>query len=414
MKQLYLTFNKGGDNDMNFQYIGKSAVGRNISGKIEAESKEHALILLEKEGKIILKINETKPWNRDIILNKRINHKDFIIFLRQYATLIHAGIPISEATKTMIAQTTNYALTVALNDIDKKLEQGQALSKSVAAHPNVFPELLVNMIAAGEASGRLDDILNQMADYYEKEYRNKQTIISALLYPSIVGVITVIMSLILLTFVVPQFVNMIESFGESIPAYTKFVMTLSHFVISYWWVGFLLCVLGIIIYQYLLKYDRFIYRRDTFKMKIPLLGTLVQKGVLVRMTQTLSTLYNSSVPILKGVEITERVVGNKVIEEVLKESKKSLEEGESITKPMENHWAFPTLVIQMIKIGEKTGSLDSMLMKVAEFFEDEVKHLSERIKTLIEPIMIVILAVIVGGIVMAIVIPMFSLFENLQ
>lgn len=399
---------------MNFQYFGKSQLGRKVSGKIEAESKDHALNLLEKDGHIIFKLEETKPWNKAIILNKKLNNKDFIIFLRQYATLIRAGISISEATKTMITQTTNYALKIALKDIDKKLEQGQALSKSAADHPNVFPELLVNMIAAGEASGRLDDILNQMADYYEKEYRNKQTVISALLYPSIVGVITVLMSIVLLTFVVPQFVTMIQSFGEDIPAYTQFIMNLSDFAISYWWIAFLLVALVMLLYRYLLRYDDFVYQVDTIKMKIPILGTLIQKGVLVRMAQTLSTLYNSSVPILQAVEITERVVGNRVIEDVLKQSKKSLEDGESITNPMVNHWAFPPLVVQMIKIGEKTGSLDQMLMKVAEFFEEEVNQLSERIKTLIEPIMIVILAVIVGGIVMAIVIPMFSLFENLQ
>lgn len=399
---------------MDFQYSGKSQIGRKVNGKIEAESKDHALNLLEKDGHIIFEIKEIKPWNKDIVLNTKLNNKDFIIFLRQYATLIRAGISISEATKTMVIQTSNYALTTALKDIDKRLEQGQALSKSAAKHPRVFPELLVNMIAAGEASGRLDDILNQMADYYEKEYRNKQTIISALLYPTIVGVITVIMSFILLTFVVPQFVSMIDSFGGDIPAYTQFVLNLSDFAISFWWIVLLLVALIVFIYRYLLKYDDFVYRVDTLKMKIPVLGTLIQKGALVRMTQTLSTLYNSSVPILQAVEITEKVVGNRVIEDVLKQAKKSLEDGESITKPMENHWAFPPLVVQMIRIGEKTGSLDQMLMKVAEFFEEEVNQLSERIKTLIEPIMIVILAIIVGGIVMAIVIPMFSLFENLQ
>lgn len=399
---------------MIFQYQGKSKSGRNISGDIEAESQTDALNKLEKDGHIIFSIKEARPWNKDILVNKKLNNKDFIIFLRQYATLIRAGISISEATKTMVTQTTNHALTTALKNIDKKLEQGQPLSRSAADHPNVFPQLLVNMIAAGEASGQLDDILNQMADYYEKEYRNRQTIISALLYPSVVGIITVIMSLVLLTFVVPQFVTMIESFGEEIPAYTQFVMNLSDLALSYWWILFVLVTASILLYRYLLQYDSFVYRVDTLKMKIPLLGVLIQKGALVRMTQTLSTLYNSSVPILQAVEITERVVGNRVIEDVLKEAKQSLEDGESMTTPMENHWAFPPLVVQMIKIGEQTGTLDDMLMKVAEFFEEEVNQLSDRIKTLIEPFMIIILAAIVGGIVMAIVIPMFSLFENLQ
>ncbi|MYL60764.1 type II secretion system F family protein, partial [Virgibacillus halodenitrificans] len=175
---------------MNFQYSGKRLSGQKVKGQIDADTRQAALVKLEQSGLIILRIEETKPWNKDIILNKRIKNKDFVIFLRQYATLIHAGISISDATKTMIMQTGNYALRTALTDMDKQLDQGQALSKAAARHPKVFPSLLVNMIYAGEASGKLDDILNQMADYYEKEYRNKQKIISALLYPAVVGIVT--------------------------------------------------------------------------------------------------------------------------------------------------------------------------------------------------------------------------------
>lgn len=173
---------------MNYQYSGKRSSGHKTKGKIEADSKKDALLRLEKDGLIVIEIDETKSWNKDLFINKRVRNKDFVIFLRQYATLIHAGISISEATKTMSRQTDNYALRQALTAIDKQLDQGQALSKAVESHPRVFPSLLVNMIRAGEASGKLDDILNQMADYYEKEYRNKQKVVSALLYPGVVGV----------------------------------------------------------------------------------------------------------------------------------------------------------------------------------------------------------------------------------
>ncbi|WP_106496916.1 type II secretion system F family protein [Lentibacillus sp. Marseille-P4043] len=399
---------------MNYQYTGKRISGQKITGKIEADSKKAALFQLEKNGLIIFAIDETKPWNKDIILNKKIKNKDFVIFLRQYATLIHAGISISDATKTMMMQTENYSLKNALTDINKQLEQGQALSQAVERHPKVFPTLLVNMIRAGEASGKLDEILNQMADYYEKAYRNKQKVISALLYPSVVGVITLLLSLFLLVFVVPRFVSMFHSFGGEIPAFTQFVMTLSDWAGSYWWLLFVLVVLCLLVYKYLMQYNAFIYRIDVIKMKLPFLGVLVHKGALVRMTQTLSTLVNSSVPILQSVEITEKVVGNRVMQDVLEKARKSLEVGESITKPMKKHWAFPALVIQMIQIGERTGTLDHMLSKAAEFYEEEVEQLSNRIKTLIEPIMIIILTVIVGSIIAAVVIPMFSLFGNIQ
>lgn len=338
---------------MNFQYSGKRLSGQKVKGQIDADTRQAALVKLEQSGLIILKIEETKPWNKDIILNKRIKNKDFVIFLRQYATLIHAGISISDATKTMIMQTGNYALRTALTDMDKQLDQGQALSKAAARHPKVFPSLLVNMIYAGEASGKLDDILNQMADYYEKEYRNKQKIISALLYPAVVGIVTLVLSIFLLVFIVPQFVTMFRSFGEEIPAYTKFVLSLSEWAGLFWWLVPVLGVLGFILYKYFIQYDSFRYRIDVGKLKFPFIGVLVHKGALVRMTQTLSTLVNSAVPILEAVGITEKVVGNRVIEEVLVKARDSLEVGESITEPMKKHWAFPALIIQMIQIGEK-------------------------------------------------------------
>ncbi|WP_430784800.1 type II secretion system F family protein [Virgibacillus flavescens] len=398
---------------MNFQYTGKQVSGKKINGKIEAESKLEAIKILEKEGFILVDITETKPWNKEIILNKKVKNKDFVIFLRQYSTLIRAGISISDATKTMVKQTDNYALQHALSAVDKQLENGQALSAAAKEHPRVFPSLLVNMIHAGEASGKLDEILNQMADYYEKEYRNKQKIVSALLYPTVVGVITLLLSMFLLIFVVPQFVGMFKSFGEEIPPFTQFILTLSQLAASYWWIFFFIMAAGYLLYKYSMRFNSFVYRMDIIKMKFPLLGVVVHKGVLVRMLQTLSTLFNSSVPILQSVEITERVVGNRVIQSVLTKSRESLEVGESLTKPMSNHWAFPALVVQMIQIGEKTGALDHMLMKAADFYEEEVEQLSNRIKVLIEPIMIIVLTFIVGSIIMAIVIPMFSLFEQI-
>lgn len=398
---------------MNYQYSGKKITGQPIKGKIEADSKKDALFQLEKDSLIIFDIGETKSWNKDIVLNKKVKNKDFVIFLRQYSTLIHAGISISDATMTMMKQTESLVLKNALEDIMKQLDQGQTLSKATERHPKVFPSLLVNMIRAGEASGKLDEILEQMADYFEKEYRNRQKVISALLYPSVVGVITLLLSMFLLIFIVPQFVGMFHSFGEDIPAYTKFVLSLSNWVASFWWVLFVLVGLCLVIYHYLKHNSAFVNRITIIKMKFPFLGILIHKGALVRMTQTLSTLVNSSVPILQSVEITERVVDNLVIQNVLVKSRKSLEIGESLTTPMKNHWAFPALVVQMIQIGEKTGTLDHMLTKTADFYEEEVEQLSNRIKVLIEPIMIIVLAFIVGGIILAVVIPMFSLFENI-
>ncbi|MFC3040114.1 type II secretion system F family protein [Virgibacillus xinjiangensis] len=399
---------------MNYQYTGKRSAGRTENGKIEAETKREALQKLENRGLIVTELKETKPWNKDIVLNKQVKNKEFIIFLRQYATLIHAGIPISDATKTMMQQTGNYLLRTSLDDIDKQLDKGEALSDAASGHPKVFPPLLVNMIRAGEASGRLDEILNDMADYYEKTYRNKQRIISALLYPTVVGVITIFMSIFLLVFIVPQFVSMFRSMGEELPAYTQFILELSGWMGSWWWVLLLFAASVFLAIRYMKQFERFVYQFDRLAMKFPLLGALVHKGALARMTQTLSTLVSSSVPILQSLEITKNVVGNKVLQQALEEAEESLIQGESLAEPMKGNWAFPPLIVQMIQVGEKTGTLDQMLARTASFYEEEVEQLSSRIKTMIEPLMIIILTVMVGSIIAAVVIPMFGMFDNMQ
>ncbi len=399
---------------MNFEYSGKRLSGQRVKGKVEAETKRDALRELEQSGIIIVSITETKPWNKDIMLNKRLKNADFVIFLRQYATLIHAGISISEATKTMSRQTDNRMLQSALEDIDKQLDRGEALSVATERHPNVFPELLVNMIHAGEASGKLDDILNEMADYYEKEHTNRKKLVSALMYPSIVGAITLLLTVFLLVFVVPQFVSMFESFGEDIPVFTQLILSLSDWMQYYWWMLLVLVVIGVLVYKYVVQFPAVAYRVDGLKIKFPFLGKLAHKAVLVRMTQTLSTLVNSAVPILQALEITERVVGNKVMQHILADARNSLENGESITRVMDGHWAFPPLIVQMVQIGEKTGTLDHMLQKAAQFYEEDLDQMSNRIQTLVEPLMIILLTVIVGSVIVSIVLPMFSLFENIQ
>lgn len=397
---------------MHFQYKAKQLSGKLLKGTIEANSKAEALSKLEKEGYLIFSIEEAKAWNRDISLNRKMKWKEFVIFLRQYATLIQSGIPIATATKTMIGQTNNKQLKTVLEDVDEKLSQGVSLSKAISTHPKVFPELLVHMIEAGEASGKLDEILNQMATYYEKQHFNRQRIVSALLYPSVVGIITFILAVFLLVFVVPKFISMFESFGQDLPAYTQLVVTISHWTGLYGWTLGILAILFVTLYRFFMKKETFAYKVDMLKLKIPIFGSLLHKGAFVRTTQTLSTLFQSGVPILQAVEITEKVIGNRVIEDVFKRSKEALKEGESMTKSMKDHWVFPNLVTQMIQIGEQTGTLDAMLLKVANFYEEEMEQLSERIKTLIEPFIIVVLAVVVGGIILAIVLPMFSLFEN--
>ncbi|WP_138415513.1 type II secretion system F family protein [Aquibacillus sediminis] len=397
-----------------FRYKGRDRLGKAKQGKISAESKQEAVANLKLNGVIVFQIDELNSiLYKEIHFGKKVKHKDFVIFLRQFSTLIDAGVTLVEATTILQEQTDSKHIKSSLAKITEHLESGETLSQAMERYDDIYPSLLTNMIHAGEVSGNLDEILDNMATYYEKQNQLRQKIVTALTYPLTVGVFALLISIFLLTFIVPTFANMFTSMGEDLPAYTAFILGLSDFTRSYWWVLLLLVILAFILIRYLLSKPNLAYRLDVLKLKTPIFGDLLQKAVLARMTRTLSSLLNSSVPILQAVQIADRVITNRVVKKVLQDSQTSLEQGESLATPMKDHWVFTKMVTQMIAVGERSGSLDEMLSKVADFYEEELDHATDKIKSLIEPIMIVILTVIVGAIVLAIIIPMFSLFENI-
>ncbi|WP_053219019.1 type II secretion system F family protein [Virgibacillus senegalensis] len=397
-----------------FRYHGRSKDGKAKTGKINAESTQEARAFLRSEGVIAYDLQELNSFlYKDIHIGSQVKNRDFVLFLRQYATLIDAGISLVEATGILAEQSDNRYLKAALEHVKEELETGVPLTEAMEKFPKIFPELLVSMVHAGEVSGSLDDILENMASYYEKQYHLKQKITSSLAYPLAVGAISILVSIFLLVFIVPIFTDMFASFGEEIPVYTAVVLQISSLAQSYWWVIGLLSVFLYVIYHYLGKKTYFRTKFDRLKLKVPLFGKFLQKALIARMTQTLSSLLASSVPILQAISVTERVIGNQVFKQVLKDSQASLEEGESLAAPMKEHWAFPKMVTQMIAVGENSGALDRMLKKVDDFYQQELDEASDKLKSLIEPIMIVFLAVMVGAIVLAIIIPMFSIFENI-
>lgn len=397
-----------------FRYKGRTSTGKASRGKISADSIGEARSVLKNDGVIVFQIQElNEVLYKEIHLGKRVKNKDFVLFLRQFATLIDAGITLVEATNILADQVENKYLKKALGGIKDDLETGKPLSEAFAAYPGIFPELLVSMVLAGEVSGNLDEILDNMAVYYEKQYRLKQKVISALTYPIVVGLISVFVCLFLLAFIVPVFTDMLKSLGGEIPVYTKLVLQLSELALAYWWQVLAIMLLAAFVFKYIAEKPRFAYSFDLMKLRIPIFGKFIQRSVLARLTQTLSSLLNSSVPILQAIDITERVIGNEVIKKVLSESKDSLEQGESLATPMKDHWVFPKLVTQMIVVGENSGALDQMLKKVADFYEQELDEAADKLKALIEPVMIVFLAGVVGAIVLAIIIPMFSIFSTI-
>jgi type IV pilus assembly protein PilC len=397
-----------------FKYNGRDRRGKK-NGIVTAASRRDAMVKLKEDGIRVIDITEIPEtlMTKDITIGNPVKLQDFVIYLRQFATLLQAGVTIVEATAILAAQTESKALKKALLDAEQELREGKPFSEAVAKHKKIFNTMFINMVKAGEVSGNMDGTLESLAEHFEKQHFTKQKITSALMYPAVIGVIAILVVIFLLVAIVPTFVTMFADLGAELPAITKFVLGASEFMQSFWWLVALIILAFAVLIVYMKKNKQTKYYLDYFLLKMPIFGNMLQKAALARMTRTLSSLFSSSVPILQAMSIVEKVVENEVIAKVIRESRDSLEKGRSMTEPMNDHWAFPPLVTQMISIGEGTGALDAMLSKIAEFYEKEVETNTDRLKSLIEPIMIVVLAALVGVIVMAIMVPMFSMFDNI-
>ncbi|MGC4379029.1 type II secretion system F family protein [Fictibacillus sp. Mic-4] len=397
-----------------FNYIGRDRTGKRKKGSLAGGSKREVVLKLREKGIAVLEINEVKQTllHKEIHFGKRVKSRDFVIYLRQFATLLNAGVSVVDSTKILAEQTESRPLQKALNDVEKELRQGNPLSQALAKHSRIFPPMVTNMIAAGEVGGSLDQSYKELADYYEKQHQTRQKIVSAMIYPMILGIVSIGVIIFLLANVVPTFAAMLKDAGGKLPGITRFVLSVSNFVQQCWWVLVLALFLVLLTYNFCQKNKTSKYYLDYAILKIPIFGKLQQKSILARMSRTLSSLFSSSVPILQALSIVERVVENEVIARVIIQARGALEKGQRLTGPMKTHWAFPPLVTQMIAIGEETGSLDAMLAKVADFYEKEVENTADRLKSLIEPVMIIFLASIVGTIVISIIVPMFKIYNT--
>ncbi|MFP7493486.1 type II secretion system F family protein [Terribacillus saccharophilus] len=398
-----------------FQYNARDLLGKQKRGKVQAANKSEALDKLLSQQLIVIELRElNRTLNKELSFGKRVKKKEFIIFLRQLSTLIEAGVPLVEATGLLKEQTKDKFLKETLKYVVNDLVEGVRFSDSVENHPRIFPELFVNMIRAGEASGELDDVLNKMAVYYEKQYDMRQKVITALSYPFFVALVAVAICIALLVIVFPQFTGMFASMDAELPAYTALVLSLSEGMQKYWYLGLPVLLLCAVFYKVIVSNPKGKLFIDTVKLKIPVLGSFYQKAILARMTRTLSSLLESSVPILDALQISSRILQNKVMEQVMKECYETVEKGDSLAGPLERHWAFPAMVTQMIRVGEKSGSLDGLLHRAADFYEKELDYAAERLKALLEPVLILVLSIMVGSIVTAVILPMFTLYENLR
>ena len=397
-----------------FTFAGKDAQGNKVQGERVAENKQVLAANLRKER---IQNPVIKEKGKEFVMptfgSGKVATKDVAIFFRQFSVMIDAGLPLVQCLEILGANQENPAFQKCLTGVRTTVEGGSTLANAMRGYPKIFDDLTTNMIEAGETGGILDVILQRLAAYVEKAVKLKSAVKSALIYPVSVISIAVLVVGALLKFVVPIFANLFAGLGVELPLPTKIVMGLSQFVQNFWWVflgGLVALFFGI---KQVRKAPRGRYYLDKFMLNLPVIGMLLRKIAVARFTRTLGTLITSGVPILEGLSITARTSGNAVLEEALMKVRKAIEEGRTIVDPLKECGVFPNMVTQMIGVGEATGAMDAMLQKIADFYEDEVDAATKDMLTLLEPIMIAFLGVAVGGIVISLYMPLFSLIGKL-
>jgi len=405
----------GGKQMPDYKYQGTSRTGGSVSGVMTASNKAELASLLKRQQITATKMTEKgKEFNMPTF-GGGVKAKELAIFTRQFSVMIDAGLPLVQCLEILASQQENKFFQKVLTGTRGQVEGGATLSAAMRTSPKVFDPLYVNMVEAGETGGILDTILQRLSTYIEKNVKLQRAVKSALVYP--VGVLTVAGGVItlLLWKVVPIFATLFAGLGVDLPLPTKIVIALSNFIGSIFGLLILIALGGAIFglkVWYGTPQGRFVL--DSIVLKLPVLGILMRKIAVARFTRTLGTLISSGVPILEGLDITARTAGNAVVEKALQQVRKSLEEGKSLTEPLKESEVFPGMVTQMIAVGEQTGAMDAMLQKIADFYEEEVDAAVKDLLTALEPIMIVFLGVVVGGVVISMYLPLFSLIGKLS
>jgi type IV pilus assembly protein PilC len=398
----------------NYYYEAVSNSGKRLKGFHRSLSKQAAIQDLKSRGYAIRSIQEkaASVWSSELTIGRAVKLEHFVIFCRQLATLVRSGIQLDRSLEIMIEQTKAKKLRDGLAHVLEQIHSGNSLSKAMSEHPKIFPEMFVNMVESGETGGHLDDVLDWMAESYEKENETVQKVKSAMAYPVLLIITAIGVVIFLLIKIVPTFVSMFNDQGEQLPWITRLIVWASDWVMSSWWIVLIVLIILVLLSQVLVNNEQGKYYVDLLKFKIPIFGVVFKKAVIARMARTMSSLYANGVSVLQSLDITGRVVGNRVLSKVLLEARHSLQQGELLSTPFAISKLFPPMVIQMIIIGEETGQLDKMLGKVADFFEADVNHSVDRLKAVVEPLMLLLISVVIGIIVAAVISPMFTMYEN--
>lgn len=396
-----------------FSYVGVTASGKQVKGEITASSKNEVVSLLRKK-----KLRPVSIKSASLTINlsflDNVKLQDISRFTRQFSAMTAAGLPLVQCLDILAAQTENKKLAATIKQISGDIQGGSTLADALQKHPSIFNTLYCNMISAGEASGSLDTVLTRLADYQEKSEALRRKIKGAMTYPAIVTFVAIFATAAMLTFVVPTFAQMFTDVGGSLPAPTRIVMNISDFLKKYIVLIIFVAAGAITALYYYYKTEDGKLRIDGIKLKLPVWGDLERKSSVSRFAQTLSTLLTSGVTILDALNITAKTAGNKVLEKGIFRTLERISGGMTIAEPLKETGVFPPMVIHMISVGEKTGDLAEMLKKVSDFYKEEVDAAIDALTSIIEPIMIVVMGTIIGGILIAMYLPMFDMIGTIK
>ncbi len=391
--------------DFVFEWEGKDKNGKVVRGEVRSGGEAQVSATLRRQGVLVTKVKKRRMRG-----GSSIKQKDIAIFTRQLATMMKAGVPLLQAFDIVGRGATNPRLTKLLNDIRTDVETGTSLSVAFRKHPMQFNALYCNLVEAGEQGGILEQLLERLAVYEEKTMQLKQKIKSALVYPVAVMVVAFVVLTIIMIFVIPTFKEVFTSFGAELPAPTLAVMWLSEQFVKYWWLLFGVMIGGGYFFlQTWRRSEKMQMAMDRLFLRLPVFGDLIRKAVLARWTRTLSTMFGAGVPLVEALDSVGGAAGNAVYAQATEQIQKEVSTGTALTMAMQNTGVFPTMVLQMASIGEESGSLDHMLAKAAEFYEEEVDEMVKGLSSLMEPFIIVILGVMIGGIVVSMYLPIFKL-----
>ncbi|MDP2945505.1 MAG: type II secretion system F family protein [Atribacterota bacterium] len=400
-----------------FVYKVRDRTGKIFTGSMKGENKGAVVSRLWEMDYFITSISEKKQsflFLKEIILSQSIKFKDLTIFYRQFSTMVSSGLTLVGCLDILSKQVENKALSNAIKVIKSDIEAGSNLADACAKQPHVFSKLNICMISAGEIGGVLDEVLNKIANLMEKEYALKQKVKSAMTYPSFVGAGAVLMSIFMLTFILPQFVEVFAQFGGELPALTNFFVELTRLFSKYWYLFFI--TFGALVFAFLTYIRTPIGKMnfDKLKLSAPIFGDINRKTAVSRFTRILGTLIKSGVPILEALKVSSNAIGNLVISLAVTNARTKIREGQSISGPLAVSGVFPPMVTRMIMVGEETGELEGMLLKIANFYDQEVDRSVERLTSIIEPLMMVFIALTVGTMIIAMYLPIFNMVNLIR